>query len=81
VGSKPFGLVGVAGFEPAASSSRTSGTSGRLAVVRGLFGVLAVGLAVVRGRCCTPSLYFQRADPLRTKIVDRARALLCGKIA
>jgi hypothetical protein len=26
-------------------------------------------LAVVRGRCCTPALYSQRADPLRAKEV------------
>jgi hypothetical protein len=51
-------LVGVAGFEPAASSSRTSGTAGRLAVVPASSVCWrSCWLAAVRGRCCTSVLY------------------------
>ena len=51
-------LVGVAGFEPAASSSRTSGASGSLAVLSAssVCGRSSL-LAAVRGRCCTSVLY------------------------
>ena len=54
----PSELVGVAGFEPAASSSRTSGTAGRLAVVPGISVCwrscwLAAVRAVAVLPCCT----------------------------
>ena len=53
-----FELVGVAGFEPAASSSRTSGASGRLAVIPANSVCWRLWwLAIVRGRCCTCLLY------------------------
>ena len=51
-------LVGVAGFEPAASSSRTSGAVGRLVVVPASSVCWrSCGLAAIRGRCCTSVLY------------------------
>ncbi len=54
-------LVGVAGFEPAASSSRTSGASGQLTVVpASRVCWRSCWLAAVRGRCCTFALYLVR---------------------
>jgi hypothetical protein len=51
-------LVGVAGFEPAASSSRTSGAAGRLAVdTASSVCWRSCLLATVRGRCCNSVLY------------------------
>jgi hypothetical protein len=53
--------VGVAGFEPAASSSRTSGASGQLTVVPASWVCWrSWWLAAVRGRCCTSVLYLMR---------------------
>jgi hypothetical protein len=54
----PVTWVGVAGFEPAASSSRTSGAAGRLAVVpANSVCWWSCWLAVVGGGCCTLLLY------------------------
>jgi len=54
-------MVGVAGFEPAASSSRTSGTAGRLSVVPASpVRQWSRLLVAVRGRCCTSALYLTR---------------------
>src|SRR5215469_9960441 len=51
-------LVGVAGFEPAASSSRTRCSAGRRDVVPVRTACCEQwSLAVVRGRCCTSLLY------------------------
>jgi hypothetical protein len=54
----PVSWVGVVGFEPAASSSRSSGAAGRLAVVPASRVCRRSSLlAAVRGRCCTSVLY------------------------
>ena len=57
-------LVGVAGFEPAASSSRTSSSAGTLATVpaSGVCYCMCEPVAV-RGRCCTSLLYSGRTEP------------------
>src|SRR5262249_53768159 len=69
VGCKPCDLVGVAGFEPAASSSRTSGAAGRLSVVpANPVCQWSRQLMAVRGRCCTSALYLA-TDPLLAKEV------------
>jgi len=53
--------VGVAGFEPVASSSRTSGGAGRLAAVPAHGGCGRwLKLVAVGGRCCTRLLYRDR---------------------
>jgi hypothetical protein len=74
VGCKPGDLVGVAGFEPAASSSRTSGASGRLSVIAGSSVCRwQCSLAAVRGRCCTSALYFVRqTHSLQSDVFGRA---------
>jgi len=69
-------VVGVAGFEPAASSSRTSGASGRSSVVAGSSVCRwPCSLAVVRGRCCTSALYLGRLTPCLQSDVS---AYACG---
>ncbi len=70
VGRMPFDLVGVAGFEPAASSSRTTGSSRGSAVVAAW--IVSGGrfqCAAVRGCCCTSVLY---VGPLARWICDWA---------
>jgi hypothetical protein len=73
--------VGVAGFEPAASSSRTSGAAGRLVVVPArLVCGWSCWLATVRGRCCTLLLYAEAR--MVFKIASRlagAAALTCSE--
>jgi hypothetical protein len=59
--NSPLICVGVAGFEPAASSSRTSGAAGRSAVFPSdPVCQSSRSLVAVRGRCCTFTLYLMR---------------------
>jgi hypothetical protein len=63
-GNSPLTWVGVAGFEPAASSSRTSGAAGRFRVAAATSVCWrSCSLAIVRGRCCTFALYVVRVTP------------------
>ncbi len=74
----PLTWVGVAGFEPAASSSRTRGAAGRLVVVPASSVCWrSCWLAAARGRCCTSALY---CVPHRARVAAQANGRTPGHL-
>lgn len=68
VGNRPLAWVGVTRFEPAAASSRTTGSADRLSNVPAKSACRASHVPVaVRGRCCTSVLYEEQPRIARSR--------------